>query len=362
VSRSIAIPTPLRLRADPRYRGRGVVVAQVDAGFFPHPDLVQPRNRIRAWVNAARPALPERRFAAERAPRWPGWDRLAAPQWHGLMTTTVMAGNGRLSDGLYRGLASEAELVLIQTLDGAGRITNATLVRALRWLADVAEALEVRVVCLSVGGDPVMPLRGNPVDLAVADLVAAGLVVVVAAGNDGTRRLVPPATAPEALTIGGLDDRNNFDPDDLALWHSNYGQSALGAGKPELVAPSLWVVAPLLPGTPEALAAATLFRRPLDASAGRRIAERRLVSPSYQYVEGTSFAAPIVASVVACMLEANPALSPTDVRHLLMWASTPVPDAPLERQGAGALDAGRAIELALAARPAPPTEPVQPAP
>src|SRR6516225_1659870 len=48
------LPTRLRLHADPRFAGRGVVIAIVDSGFYPHPDLVEPQNRIRAWVDAAR--------------------------------------------------------------------------------------------------------------------------------------------------------------------------------------------------------------------------------------------------------------------------------------------------------------------
>src|SRR5688572_29302026 len=69
-----ALPTPLRLHADPRFRGRGVTLAQVDAGFYPHGDLVRPRNRIRAWVDAGRPQVSERRFDASEVPQWPGWD------------------------------------------------------------------------------------------------------------------------------------------------------------------------------------------------------------------------------------------------------------------------------------------------
>jgi serine protease AprX len=76
------------------------------------------------------------------------------------------------------------------------------------------------------------------------------------------------------------------------------------------------------------------------------------VTPHYQHVEGTSFAAPIVAAVAACMLEANGALGPRRVRELLTAAAHPVPGAPPERQGAGAVDAGRAVRLALAERAA----------
>jgi serine protease AprX len=272
------------------------------------------------------------------------------------MTSAVAAGNGWLSHGLYRGIASGVELVLVQVRDRTGGITNRTLARALRWLGHHGPALGVRVVNLSVAGDPVWPLRGNAVDTAVAALVAQGITVVAAAGNAGRRQLVPPATAPQALTIGGLDDQNTFDHDAVMLWHSNYGEAVTGAHKPEVVAPSLWVAAPLLPDTPLALRARYLFARRAAATTGKpsediaesQIAADKLISPYYQHVEGTSFAAPIVSSVIACMLQANPALTPGQVRELLIASAQPVPGAPVERQGHGAVQGGQAVSLALA--------------
>jgi serine protease AprX len=347
-----AIPTPLRVHADPRLSGAGVTIALVDSAFYPHADLARPTNRIRAWVDASTEDVRALRFGPHAEPRWPGWDEARPPQWHGLMTSAVAAGNGHASHGLYRGLAPAAELVLVQVMDEQGRIGDAAIVRALEWLLAHASQLGVRVVSLSLGGEPAAPFVGNPVDTAVERLVAAGVSVIVAAGNDGERRLVPPATAPSALTVGGLDDRNSFDHAELRLWHSSYGESALGATKPELVAPSLWVVAPVLPGSALAGEAEELFRRrgQGDATAEPRLAETKLVTPHYQHVEGTSFAAPVAAGVAATMLEANPALQPRRLRELLVAACRPVPGAPAERQGAGALDAGRAATLARADR------------
>ena len=347
-----ALPTPLRMHADPRFAGRGVTLALIDSGFYPHPDLVSPRNRIRAWINAAEDPLRVIDFTAGQPPRWPQWDGAHHWQWHGLMTSVAAAGNGFLSRGLYRGLASEADLVLIQVRDAAGGITNDSITRALRWLAHHGAQLGVRVVSMSVSGDPVEPLAGNPLDEAVATLVRQGLCVVAAAGNSGERRLLPPATAPFALTVGGLDDRNTFDHAALALWHSNYGEAGNRVPKPELVAPSIWVAAPLLPATVAAQEAAELFdrRRRGDTSVEGRIAERKLITPHYQHVEGTSFAAPIAASAICCMLEANPALTPLLVRDALIATAHAVPGAPPERQGAGVLDAGRAVARALAER------------
>jgi serine protease AprX len=75
--------------------------------------------------------------------------------------------------------------------------------------------------------------------------------------------------------------------------------------------------------------------------------EQKFIHPHYQHVDGTSMAAPIVSGVVAQMLEANPSLTPAQVKEILMVTADPLNDAPAERQGAGAINAGRAVAAAL---------------
>jgi serine protease AprX len=324
----------------------------VDAGFYPHPDLVQPRNRIRVWADATVDPVAIFHFQPEETPNWPDWDGARDWQWHGTMTSTVAAGNGFLSHGLYSGLAHAAELVLIQVRDSVGHISSASIYRALTWILKHCSELGVRIVSLSVSGDPVSPLAGNAVDEAVSALVEAGISVVAAAGNDGQRSLLPPATAPLALTVGGIDDQNTLSHEEIALWHSNYGIASNAVPKPDLVAPSIWVAAPVLPNTSVAQEAQDLFvrREQEDTNANQRIAELKLITPHYQHVEGTSFAAPIVASSIACMLEANPALPPLLVRNVLRDTAHFIPGADRERQGAGAVAPGQAVARALAER------------
>jgi serine protease AprX len=343
------LPTYMRLHVDSRYQGRGVTLAMVDSGFYPHPDLTTPRNRIRAWVNATTDPVSALFFDADDRPEWPGWDSASDWQWHGTMTSGVAAGNGCLSHGLYRGLAPEAEVVLVQARGKDGHISNETITRALQWLEEHGPELGVRIVSLSVAGGSCDWRSGNPVDEAIAALVKKGVTVVAAAGNSGERQLVPPATAPDALTIGGLDDHNNFDPEDVDLWHSNYGETVTGRMKPELVAPSIWVVAPVLPGSSVAEEAQELFakRHLREPETEFRITEQKLVTPYYQHVDGTSFAAPIVASVVACLLEANPGLTLRQVRKILTSTAQPLEGVNLERQGAGALNSTRALAAAV---------------
>ena len=132
--------------------------------------------------------------------------------------------------------------------------------------------------------------------------------------------LMPASTnADTASSTAFPDDKNTFSHEEVALWHSNYGTASNDVPKPDLVAPSIWIAAPLLPNTSVAHEAQEMFvrREQKDSSAHQRIAELKLITPHYQHVEGPSFAAPIVSSAIACMLEANPALSPLLVRDVL---------------------------------------------
>jgi serine protease AprX len=154
------------------------------------------------------------------------------------------------------------------------------------------------------------------------------------------------------MTVGGIDDKNVFAHNEISLWHSNYGTGSNEVPKPELVAPSIWVAGPVLPNTAVAREAQDLFARRArkDPGANDRIAELKLITPHYQHVEGTSFAAPLVASAIACLLEANPALTPLLIRDVLRETAHTVPGADRERQGAGALNPGLAVARALAER------------
>ncbi len=361
-----ALPIGVRLRANPHYAGRGVRIAFLDSGFYPHPDLTQPRNRILDFVDATTDEIVV------------GAD-FSVPQhtsWHGMMTSVGAAGNGFLSQGYYAGLAREAELLLIKVSDPQMRIDEKDILRGLRWLLEHWRAYGIQIVNFSVGGDPgVRP--DSELNQMVNQLVGEGVVVVAAAGNAGQNDLCPPASATRAITVGGLDDQNTLDPATNRMWHSNWGRIDDQTLKPELIAPSIWLAAPVLPGTATAeqmlildrlrrapdselphLLQASLHDLSLDPSlpdeateAMRRAVLQKLIatkfiSPFYQHVDGTSFAAPIVSSVVAQMLEANPQLTPQRIKELLIATAQPLPYVPEEQQGYGVVMPGQAVAAA----------------
>jgi serine protease AprX len=174
--------------------------------------------------------------------------------------------------------------------------------------------------------------------------------------------------------VGGYSDNNELNGNQLDLYHSNFGVTADGTVKPEIVAPAMWVAAPILPGTrlyerAEALSRlaaapdyeiASLARaleetaelpEQLSATGIRSYVESalqqlKIVAAHYQHVDGTSFAAPIVTSLVAQMIEANPTLTPGAVRNILISTSDRIAVAPVIRQGYGVVNARRAVELA----------------
>jgi serine protease AprX len=371
-NRFAVIPTQERLGADTRLAGRGVGVAFLDSGFYPHPDLCEPRDRVVAYedVTGDEPSLGGTSNGGGAPEPW---------HWHGTMVAVAAAGNGRLSEGVYRGLASEADVVLVKA-GARGGITEDSIARGIEWVVEHRDQLNIRVLNISLGGEMDLPHALSAIDRAAELAVAAGVVVVAAAGNSGcTERphSIPPANSPSVITVGGYSDGNRLDAEGFELYCSNHGATAGGVVKPELIAPAMYVAAPILPATPSYRAAEALSRlahapdylfrgllRELwreaelpewvlgagadeaRAAVESSLRERKVVATHYQHADGTSFAAPIVSSVVAQMLEANPRLTPAAVKQILISTAKRIAGAPLLRQGYGVLDARRAVEEA----------------
>ena len=232
-NRFAVIATPVRLNANPEYTGKGVTIAFLDSGFYPHPDLVEPMNRVLAYEDLAgeRGDL----FATAPGETW---------QWHGMQTSVVAAGNGQLSDGVYRGLAHEAELVLVKVSE-RGRITEEKIAEGIRWVIANRERYNIRVLNISLGGDEDVPCSKSIVDQAAEEAISHGITVIAAAGNSGAegRHSIPPANSPSVITVGGYTDHNRLNANERDLYHSNFGATADGTVKPEIVAPAMWVAA-----------------------------------------------------------------------------------------------------------------------
>jgi serine protease AprX len=348
--------------------GRGVVAAFIDSGFFAHPDLETPHSRIHAYHDLIGGK--------------DGTHHLRKPDtssWHGMMSTVVAAGNGALSNGRFRSLAPEMGLVLVKA-GTLSRVHHDDIARALEWVLVHRGRYDIRIVNVSCGGDYEVSHLDDVLSRFAEACVRAGIVVVAAVGNSGTNYVVPPASVPSVITVGGLDDEGKR-MGRISPYRSSYGPTIDGLQKPEVITLADWIPAPILPETPthkQVKLLAQLARAKddeldaiidkhkgifpaLDEARGRPayllrqiieagLHDEKVIDDNYKMVDGTSFAAPIVTSVVAQMLEANPALRPLDIKRILIKTARRVPNIDVERQGWGAVQPRAAVDAALAQR------------
>lgn len=292
--------------------GKGVTIAVIDTGIHPHDDLTKPNNRIVAFVDLV-------------GNRKDPYD----DHGHGTHCAGDAAGNGHQSEGLYVGPAFEANLVGVKVLDGAGGGRLSTVIRGVEWCIEHKNELGIRILSLSLGARAFESYRDDPLCQAVEKAWHSGMVVCVAAGNDGPAPLTisTPGIDPVVLTVGAADDRNTPErSDDQKAPFSSRGPTIDQLVKPDVYAPGTDIIAPSAPGSP------------LE----KQLPENR-VGEHYISLSGTSMATPVCAGVAALMLEANPYLSPNDVKSILMSTAQ-----PMAGDQAGYLDAWRAVEMAKA--------------
>ncbi len=354
----VILPTGLRINADQRYTGKGVTICFIDSGFCPHPDVTAYTSRIKKMIDITGSSK-----------------NVASGAWHGTMTSVVCAGDGYLSNGLYKGIANNAELVLIKVQNDAGRITTENIVKALEWVLENHKHYEIRIINMSLGDDEAISFKRSEIDRLAELLIAEGIVIVAAVGNDENGTIKPPANSPHVIAVGGIDDENNLQASVSKLYHSAFGKTVDGLMKPELVAHAIWIAAPILPGTKEQKESEALHHllqlpdnlllQELETFASQtgldniigsssdanfireqivlRIQTCKYISPHYMHVDGTSFAAPIVSAVIAQMIEANPTLTPAMVREVLFSTAKRIENFPAERQGFGVINPRRAL-------------------
>lgn len=360
----IILPTGLRLNADPRFTGKGVTICFIDSSFYSHPDLISHRNRIKIIVDITDLQRDNNYFFEPHE-----------ESWHGTMTTVVCAGDGFRSNGLYKGIASEAELVLLKVQNDAGKITAENIATALQWILDHHEEYEIKIVNMSLGDDANISYKESKIDQLAERLIEKGITIVAAVGNDEQGTIKPPANSPNVISVGGIDDENSLMMETDKLYHSSFGKTVDQLMKPELLAQAIWIAAPILPKTKEEKEAAILYgllntneddlKKKLESNLCdirlndeiyqsndvsfirqgivQRIQDAKYISPAYVHVDGTSFAAPIVTAVIAQMLQANHNLKPSMIREALFSSAKRIPSQAPERQGFGVIQPRKTI-------------------
>jgi serine protease AprX len=275
--------------------GKGVTIAVIDTGIHPHEDLTNPSNRIVAFQDFVH-----------------GRNEPYDDNGHGTHCTGDAAGNGHLSNGQYMSPAPEASIIGIKVLDenGSGRLS--TIIEGIEWCIDHKEEHQIRIISLSLGAPAYETFRDDPLSLAVQEAWHNGIAICAAAGNSGpaVSTISTPAINPFIITVGSTDDQDTLNRmDDVIADYSSRGPTIDSFVKPDIYAPGTNIISLLAPG-----------------SALESQLPEMIIKENYIQMSGTSMATPICAGVIALMLEANPNLSPNDVKYILKATSQPTLD------------------------------------
>ncbi|MDQ3821875.1 MAG: S8 family serine peptidase [Actinomycetota bacterium] len=248
---------------------------------------------------------------------------------HGTHVAATIAGEGDArADRLYQGVAPGAALVGVKVLDANGGGTMANVTAAIDWVVQNRAAYGIEAINLSLGASGCSDGL-DATSQAVNNAVAAGLVVAVAAGNEGSGvcTIGTPGAATQALTVGAMSDLGSGGFS-LAPFSSR-GKTADGRIKPDIAAPGVEI---------------------MSAQAN--------VASGYVSMSGTSMATPFTAGTALLLLDANRGLTPAGVRDAIR--STAVEWGPTGADidyGAGRLDAFAALKAAGAPVGTPPAVP-----
>ncbi|NUS38514.1 MAG: S8 family serine peptidase [Lysobacter sp.] len=266
---------------------------------------------------------------------------------HGTHCAGIVGGTGAKSNGLYRGVAPGAKLVgygsgaVISILDAVGGLDYAAT-------NQFSYGAPIRVVSNSWGTSGAFDPT-DPVNVASYELYKRGIVAVFAAGNDGPGEDThnPYAQAPWVISVGASEKdavltsfSSRGHRGESATFTMPDGKSWTYRNLPTIVAPGVDIVSTrTLTGALPPLAAqhdaATLDPAYL---------------PFYTHMSGTSMATPHIAGIVALMLEANPNLTPADVRTILQRTATNMTGRLDWEAGAGHVNAYEAVAMAAGVR------------
>ena len=296
------------------YDGDGVRIALIDNGFhylhdsFAQLEIVGERD----FVNGDDVVLDESDQPVT------GDETKSLQNIHGAQVLSLLAG---YEPGRFIGVAPRAEYILAKTEDNRIEMP----IEEDRWVAGLewADSLGADVVNSSLGynlwddgsGYTYEELDGATALTSIAAELAVrrGIVVVVAAGNEGNnawRYVTAPADAPGVISVGSVDVPTPGARDPLLANSSSRGPTADGRIKPDVVAPGQWIVAANIRGG------------------------------DYLRVNGTSFASPMVSGVCALLLQAHPNWSPAEVREALQRSAIDLGEAgPDTAYGWGMVDA-----------------------
>ncbi|WP_026692144.1 S8 family serine peptidase [Peribacillus kribbensis] len=256
---------------------------------------------------------------------------------HGTHVAGIVGGTGAMSSGKYEGAAPGANLIgygsgaALFVLDGIGGFDYAITHQT---------QFDIRVITNSWGSSGAFD-PNDPINIASKKAFDRGITVLFAAGNEGPGENThnPYAKAPWVISVaageknGKLAEFSSRGTKGVGGTFSADGREWTWKDEPTITAPGVDIVSTRVIGPVSTLAAEQ------DA---QTIPPAYL--PYYTTMSGTSMATPHVAGIVALMLEANPLLSPSEIKDILQKTATNMPGYETWEVGSGYVNAYAAVD------------------
>src|SRR6202007_2370011 len=246
---------------------------------------------------------------------------------HGTHIAGILGGSGKDSictkcTVTYRGVAPGISFVNLRALDKNGRGTDTSVINAIPAAIQLKNTYNIRVINLSLGRPVYESYTQDPLCQAVEQAWNAGIVVVVAAGNNGRTNysvlngygtITAPGNDPRVITVGAMNTKGTPDrSDDVMTSYSSKGPTAIDhIVKPDLVAPGNRVVSLQTGGYlqknyPGNRATLSYYQTTNSTN----------TSDKYFILSGTSMAAAVVSGGAALVIQKNPTFTPDQVKAL----------------------------------------------
>jgi serine protease AprX len=308
--------------------GQGVGIALIDSGLEDRPDLDS--------VNDNGPSSSRIVYRTSFLPDTLSYYTQTNDTYgHGTHVAGILAGNGLKStcsrcSRSFIGIAPKANIISLRVLDAEGNGTDTSVISAIDAAVALASTYNIKIINLSLGRPIYESYDQDPLCQAVERAWRSGIVVVVAAGNngrdnsqgiDGYGTIMAPANDPYVITVGAMKDMRTISrSDDLIASYSSKGPTLIDhIVKPDIVAPGNHVISLIRAGS-------YIYR---DSSAAiNEIANSYYMpgapgtSTMYYQLSGTSMAAPVVSGAAALLFQQNPSLTPDQVKARLMKTAT----------------------------------------
>jgi serine protease AprX len=280
---------------DAGYTGQGVGVALIDSGVAPVNGLTTPGKVVYGPDYSS-----EARNSSLRNLDTFGHGTHMAGIIAGLDNGVTSVSSSDSSD--FMGMAPNAQIVSLKVANALGQTTVSQVLMAISWVVRHQNSLNIGVLNLSYGTDTDNSYVMDPLAYAAEQAWLSGIVVVVAAGNEGNNSggLEDPAIDPYVIAVGAADTENTMSvSNDRPASFTSEGD---GTRNPDLAAPGTHIVSLRDPSS---------F---IDDTFGAAAT----VDGRFFLGSGTSQAAAIVSGAAALLLSQRPWLTPDQVKALLV--------------------------------------------